>query len=90
MKKFRMKNKEDFIERVAESWSSIDGKEEEFRQGKRDPKFEEVHGHYEGYMAEAEELLERMGLQPGDAYVTKKGIVIAVMRVEDAETQNTN
>jgi hypothetical protein len=53
------------VEAVARAWASIDGHADEFDREKdggleyEDPAFT---GHYEGYMAEAQELLNRSGL----------------------------
>ena len=52
---------QDMIEALAESWASIDGKLEKFRDGKGAASLEdEPGGHYSGYMAEAQELAERL------------------------------
>lgn len=52
------------IDAVAESWASIDGKitsyeieERSQNMGYNDPRYT---GHYEGYQAEARELIERI------------------------------
>ena len=48
-------------EALAEAWASIDGKLREFRAGKKAPNTHlEPGGHYSGYMADAEEMLERL------------------------------
>ena len=47
-------------EALAEAWASIDGKLDEFRAGKTAPNIEDFGGHYEGYMAEAEEMMRRL------------------------------
>lgn len=56
------------VERFARAWASIDGKAEAFdrEKGKPMPDPEEWEaegwtGHFDGYMAEAEELLKRAG-----------------------------
>lgn len=49
----------DAIEALADAWASIDGKVEDFRAGKG--KDIEAHGgHYAGYLADAEELMNRL------------------------------
>lgn len=52
----------DWIEEVARAWASIDGKKAHFDACKQDPKLEQVGGYYQGYMADAQELLKRSGL----------------------------
>jgi len=48
-------------EALAEAWASIDGKLEKFLAGKDVSIIEdEPGGHYSGYMAEAEELIQRL------------------------------
>lgn len=54
--------KSDHVENVARAWASIDGKLAEFEVCKMDPEMGKAHGYYEGYMAEARELLKRSGL----------------------------
>lgn len=51
------------IEAVARAWAGIDGKGDAFEACRKDPALEEVQGHFLGYLAEAEELLERSGLE---------------------------
>jgi len=48
------------IEALAEAWASIDGRAVKFRQGKTDQAVEDEFGHYQGYMAEAAELIRRL------------------------------
>lgn len=54
------------IEAVAEAWASFDGKLAEFRQereiinGRFATSCVVGNGHYAGYMAEAEEMIERL------------------------------
>lgn len=50
------------VEAVAESWASMDGRGEDFYQGKFFPNSDRARqgGHYEGYIADAEELLARV------------------------------
>lgn len=57
---------EDFkaLEALAEAMASIGGNGTEFRQGKNSPDYDQLVGHYEGYMSQAEEvrrLLEKRG-----------------------------
>lgn len=52
------------VERFARAWASIDGKSEAFdRERGIAPDYDdpEYTGHFEGYMAEARELLKRAG-----------------------------
>jgi hypothetical protein len=42
------------VEAVAEAWASMDGKLDEFRAT------DQWHGHRDGYLAEAHELIERV------------------------------
>jgi hypothetical protein len=58
----------DTNEEVASAWASIDGKLHHFELGKKDPGYEEIHGHYEGYLSEASELRKRL-LKRGYAIV---------------------
>lgn len=48
----------EIVEAFASAWASIDGKSAHFEQGKSG--YDEG-GYYEGYMAEAAELLNRAG-----------------------------
>lgn len=50
----------DAEEALAESWASIDGKMEAFRDGKGLPTRQQPGGHYSGYMAEAQEMIARL------------------------------
>lgn len=50
---------ENMTEAVAEAWASIDGKLERFRDDKAG-KLGDMDGTYQGYMAEASELLRRI------------------------------
>lgn len=50
--------RQDLVESVARAWASIDGRAERFESGK----INDHDGHYEGYMAEADELLKRSGV----------------------------
>jgi hypothetical protein len=50
----------DYIEALADAWAGIDGKLEEFRAGKGLPIEEQPGGYFDGYMADAEELAERL------------------------------
>lgn len=45
-------------EAVAEAWASIDGNLESFRKGRNI--VDDDAGHYVGYMADAQELIERV------------------------------
>jgi hypothetical protein len=49
-------------EAVAEAWASIDGKLDAFTFERDNPKSPEaeIGGHYEGYMAEAREMIRRL------------------------------
>jgi len=47
-------------EALAEAWASIDGKLDRFRACKADDALEDVEGHYQGYMVEAEEMIRRL------------------------------
>lgn len=48
------------IEALASAWASIDGKLDKFFAGKGKPIDEQPGGHYEGYIAEAEEMAARL------------------------------
>jgi hypothetical protein len=61
-------------EALADAWASIDGKLDKFRAGKDLHIEEQPGGHYEGYMADAEELARRL---------KKRGFVIVPV-AEDA------
>lgn len=50
----------DAIEALAESWASIDGKVEDFKDCKISKPLEDELGHYGGYMADAEEMIKRL------------------------------
>jgi hypothetical protein len=49
-------------EAVAQAWASIDGKLDAFRFERDNPKSPqaEIDGHYQGYMAEAREMIRRL------------------------------
>ena len=47
-------------EALAEAWASIDGKIEGFRRGKREKNERVCFGYYEGYIAEAQEMIKRL------------------------------
>lgn len=51
----------EIVEAFARAWASIDGKGERFDECKENPEAEEHYGYYEGYMADARELLKRAG-----------------------------
>lgn len=51
-------NRAKLIEAIAASWASIDGKGERYEADKRG-ELPPVAGWYQGYLCEAEELLER-------------------------------
>lgn len=54
----------DIVEAFAAAWASIDGKLDKFEAEKNAPKDtpqDMLDGHYEGYMYEAAELLNRAG-----------------------------
>lgn len=48
------------VEALAEAWASIDGKLPAFRAGRNISVFEDKTGHYAGYIADAEELIQRL------------------------------
>lgn len=48
------------IEAFADAWASIDGRLDAFREGKGKPWEEQRGGRYDGYMADAESMLERL------------------------------
>lgn len=50
------------IEAVAEAWASIDGRLEKFQMDKAG-KLPETAGHYQGYICDAESLVERILLR---------------------------
>lgn len=54
----------EFVERVARAWASMDGKADRFDACKADPLLDATEGHYQGYIADAEELLHRADLAP--------------------------
>lgn len=64
-------------EAIAEAWASIDGKLEAFVREKSgavksdDPTF---GGHYDGYMTEAEELIERVRKRGFEVVPAKAGV----------------
>jgi hypothetical protein len=63
------------IEALADAWASIDGKIEQFRAGKGAPSLEdEQGGHYSGYMAEAQEMMERL---------LRRGFILVPRRLPD-------
>jgi hypothetical protein len=47
------------VEAFARAWASMDGRLSDFIACKQDPEREKVEGRYEGYMADAEELIRR-------------------------------
>lgn len=55
---------EEIVEKVAKAWASMDGKAEEYEEGKKGF-VEDLNsgGHYMGYMEEAKELLKRSDLE---------------------------
>lgn len=46
------------VEALAESWASIDGKLDKFRDDKAEP--DPTSGYYEGYISDAEEMIRRL------------------------------
>ena len=48
------------VEALAEAWASMDGKAEKFRACKADREAEMKMGHYRGYLADAEGMIERL------------------------------
>lgn len=46
------------VEALAESWASIDGKLEQFKNGKA--MTDEDGGYYEGYIADSHEMIDRL------------------------------
>jgi len=61
---------DDLVERVARAWASIDGKSGLFDECKASKAMEDQNGTYEGYMAEARELIKRAALEPSTARET--------------------
>lgn len=47
------------LEDLARAWASLDGKEGHFDKGKNDPHYDDYWGHYDGYMIETREVLNR-------------------------------
>jgi phosphoserine phosphatase len=47
-------------EALAEAWASIDGKAEQFKSCKADSEAEDLMGFYEGYLADAQEMIKRL------------------------------
>lgn len=47
------------IEDLARAWASIDGKRDEFDEGRDKSVMDDKTGHYAGYVVETEEILER-------------------------------
>lgn len=47
-------------EALADAWASIDGKLDKFRRGKTAKSIMSYGGHYEGYMADADEMILRL------------------------------
>jgi uncharacterized protein YuzE len=47
------------VEDLARAWASLDGKRDEFDKEKGAGASEAVHGHYLGYLADTEEILQR-------------------------------
>lgn len=71
---------EDFVENTARAWASMDGKLDQFEEGKKG--FDEdlnAGGHYMGYMEDAKELLKRSKMEDTIKVVSK---VIAHMNAE--------
>lgn len=50
------------VENIARAWASMDGKLDLFEAGKADTEFDMKHGYHMGYIAEAQELVKRSGL----------------------------
>lgn len=57
------------IEALADAWASIDGKLDKFRRGKTAKNIMAYGGHYAGYLADAEEMIERLARR---GYVLRK------------------
>jgi len=47
------------VEDLARAWASIDGKRDQFDEGKGKSVFDDETGHYAGYCVEAREIIER-------------------------------
>lgn len=47
------------VEDLARAWASIDGKSDEFDEGRGKSVFDDRTGHYAGYCAEAMEIVAR-------------------------------
>lgn len=47
------------VEDLARAWASMDGKLQRFDRSKVDPAYGGEDGSYEGYLVEAEEIIER-------------------------------
>ena len=47
------------VEDLARAWASIDGKRDAFDEGRDKSVFDDKTGHYAGYIAETEEMIER-------------------------------
>lgn len=65
----------DYIEALAEAWASIDGKRADFIRGKVDRDWDDAHGSYEGYMAEAKEMTKRLAVRGYEIVPIEKGEV---------------
>lgn len=57
------------VEALADAWASIDGKLDLFRRGKTAKSIMAYGGHYAGYTADAEEMIERLARR---GYVLRK------------------
>lgn len=55
--------KMDYIEALADAWASIDGKRADFIRCKIDRDWEDEHGTYGGYLAEAKEITKRLAVR---------------------------
>ena len=60
-------------EALAESWASIDGWSAEFERGRDDPQYDNVEGRYQGYCAEAAEMIRRLRSRGFDVTVVPEG-----------------
>lgn len=56
---------EDLRHRVARAWAGMDGKGAAFDACRSDPAREETEGYYEGYLADADTLIERAQIKEG-------------------------
>lgn len=48
------------VEALADAWASLDGNFDIFSQCKNNPRLEEEHGRYEGYLSDAAALIKKL------------------------------